>query len=191
MAKTHEGSGDLKQSAEPRRETGSDANATQQARVELGHYPPAIDDAEPAAVKTAVAGYLELSNQTYTLLVDAYAAVSRRKLDYVKALYEVAARPYASTAVEQIVRENFDRTDQALSLTIAELQTSIAKTAELSNNWLEQAAKIQESTLEASRNLVKASVSNLAFVKKSGDAQLEAFAKRVEEAQNRAGAGGS
>lgn len=188
MARTHEGADDLKQSAEPQRQAGSDVDASQQARVALGHYPPATDDAEPAAVKTAVASYLELSNQTYSLLVDAYAAVSRRKLDYVKALYEVAARPYASTAVEQIVRENFDRTDQALSLTIAELQTSIAKTAELSSSWLKQAAKVQESTLDASRALVKASVSNLAFVKESSDKQLDAFAKRVEEAQNRAGA---
>jgi hypothetical protein len=143
-----------------------------------------IETSAPAAKNTSPS-YVELSSQAYSLLVDAYAAASRRQLDYAKSLYEIVSRPYASTAVEQTVRENFDRASQIISLSIAELQNSGQKTAEFSEKWVNHSLKVQDSAFEAARGLVKTGVSNLEFVKESTNAQLDTFTKRVEEAQNR------
>ena len=74
--------------------------------------------------------YVALASQTYGLFVDAAASANQRALGYWKSLYEIASRPYASTAVENAVRENFDRANQVVSLTINELQANGAKSAE-------------------------------------------------------------
>jgi hypothetical protein len=169
MAKTHEGADQQKTAVEP-------------VRVERGHDPTAESNDSPAA---AGPSYVDLSLQAYSFLVDAFGAASLRRLGYVKSLYEVVARPYPSTALEQAVRENFDRANTLLSLSIAEAQTSIQKSAEFSEKWIEHASKLQGSAVEASRGLVKTTLSNLELVRDSNSAQLEAFAKQVEVAQSR------
>ena len=56
--------------------------------------------------------YVELASQGYLLFVDAAASASQRTLGYWKSLYEIASKPQTSTAVETVVRENFDRANQ-------------------------------------------------------------------------------
>jgi hypothetical protein len=143
-----------------------------------------IETSVPAA-KITTPSYVELSSQAYALIVDAYAAASRRQLDYMKSVYEIVSRPYGSTAIEQTVRENFDRVSQIISLSIAEMQNSGQKTAEFSEKWLNHTLKAQDSAFEAARGLVKTGISNLELVKESTNAQLDTLTKRVEEAQNR------
>ena len=52
------------------------------------------------------AKYIELSNEAYGLIVDTFVSATRDRLAYWKAVWGIASRPYASTA---IARENFDR----------------------------------------------------------------------------------
>jgi hypothetical protein len=194
MAKTHDGAEQHKQTLEAlvehQREapTPNNVNAAERSRVTQGHFQPEPEDADAPSPKATAQSYIELSSQAYTLLVDTYAAASRRRLDYVKSLFEVVVRPYASTAVEHTVRENFDRAGEILSLSVAELQSSVQKRAEFSESWLKHAAKLQDAALEASRGLYRTSVSNLEFARDSSSAQLNAIAQRLDEAQDRVAA---
>ncbi len=132
--------------------------------------------------------YVELSTQAYTLFVDAFASANQRALDYSKSLYEIASRPYASTAVETAARENFDRANQMVSVTVDQLQTSGQKSAELAQQLVAHGAKTQESYVATMRGLVNTGISNMNFMKETAEREAQDFAKRVDETQNRAAA---
>jgi hypothetical protein len=82
--------------------------------------------------KESTSTYVELGAQAYALVTDAMASANQRALDYMKSVYEITTRPYASNALETAARENFDRANQVMSLTVSELQTSGQKAAEFS-----------------------------------------------------------
>lgn len=135
--------------------------------------------------KEMTASYFELSTQSYTLLVDALAAANKRALDYTKSVWEITSRPYASTAVETTVRENFDRVNQIVALTVSELQANGQATAELGQKFAAHGAKVQQSVVDATKGLVETGLSNANFVKETATQQFEDVAKRMEEARQR------
>ena len=63
--------------------------------------------------------YVDLASQTYAMIVDAYAQAQQRSLGYGKSVYEILTRPYASTAMETTYRENFDRANQIVELSVS------------------------------------------------------------------------
>jgi hypothetical protein len=136
----------------------------------------------------ATSSYVELSSQAYSLFVDAYASANQRALGYWKSLWEIASRPYASTAVETTVRENFDRANQIVGLTISELQAGGSKAAELTEKFAAHNAKIQDSASHAFRGAVNTGISNMNFVKDTTQQQFEDMSKRLDEIQTRAAA---
>jgi hypothetical protein len=129
--------------------------------------------------------YVELSSQGYTLFVDAAASASQRTLGYWKSLWEIASKPQASTAVETTVRENFDRANQIVALTIGELQTTGAKNAELIEKLSGHAAKVQDSASTAVRGLVSTGISNVNYAKETATKQFDDLTKRLDEIQAR------
>ena len=135
--------------------------------------------------------YLDLSSQAYALFVDAFASANQRALDYSKSLYEIASRPYASTAIETAARENFDRTNQVVTLTVDAMQTNGQKTAEFAQKLVAHGAKVQESYVATMRGLASAGVSNMNFVKEAAGQQADDMVKRFDELQNRASAAAS
>lgn len=134
----------------------------------------------------ATPSYVELSSQAYSLFVDAYASANQRALGYLKNVWEIASRPYASTALETTVRENFDRANQVVTLTIGELQATGAKNAELVEKIGAHNAKVQDTVSTAFRGLVTTGISNVNFVKESTTQQFEDLTKRLDEMQARA-----
>ncbi len=130
--------------------------------------------------------YVELSSQAYTLFVDAFASANQRALGYAKSLYEIASRPYPSMSPEAVARENFDRANAAVSLTVGELQTTGQKNAELAQNAVAHGAKLQETFVAAMRGVVNSGISNMNFVKETADRQIDDLSKRFDEMQSRA-----
>jgi uncharacterized coiled-coil protein SlyX len=129
--------------------------------------------------------YVELASQTYALYVDAFAGANQRLLDYYKSVWEITVRPYASTGIEATVRENFDRANEIVSLTVTELQTEGAKSSELVQKLFAQNAKFQDSAVAAVKGLVNTGVSNVNFVKDTVAHQFDDLTKRLEEVQSR------
>ena len=135
--------------------------------------------------KDTTTSYVELSSQAYSLFVDALASANQRGLDYWKSLWEIVSRPYASTAIETGVRENFDRANQIVSLTINELQSSGQKAAEFGEQLFAHGAKLQDSYVAAFRGLVNTGISNMNYVKETTTQQFDDLAKRLDDMQAR------
>jgi uncharacterized protein YnzC (UPF0291/DUF896 family) len=127
--------------------------------------------------------YAELSTEAYTLFVDAFAAANQRVLDYSKSIWQILSRPYSSSAIENALRENLDRTNQIVSLTIDELQTEGQKAAEFAEKFAAHSAKLQETYVQSLRGVVDTGVSNLKYIKDVAEKQLDDAAKRIEELQ--------
>lgn len=128
-------------------------------------------------------GYAELNAEAYALAIDAFASSNRRALDYFKSMFEIVSRPYNSTAVEAAVRENLDRANQVVSLTVSELQAAAQHNSELLEKTAKFAAKLQETVTAANQGIMKTVVSNMNYVRETADAQADEFAKRVEKLQ--------
>jgi hypothetical protein len=130
--------------------------------------------------------YVELSSNLYSSLVDAMGAANQRTLNYGKSVYEIASRPYTSTAVDAALRENFDRMNQIVETTVAEVQQNGRHATDFVQQLLEHGAAVQETLVETGRTMATMSASNMAFVKESAEAQAETFSKTVNDMQARA-----
>jgi hypothetical protein len=135
---------------------------------------------------TQTPSYVELSSQTYGLMIDAYATANQQWLGYAKSLYEIMSRPYASSAPEASVREGFDRANQIVELTVNQLQASAQQKAELAEKLVSHSAKWQDTWTEAVRGMFKTGIANMSYVKDTAETSFDGFAKRVEELQQRA-----
>lgn len=129
--------------------------------------------------------YVELSGQTYSLAVDAFASANQRALGYAKSVYEILVRQYPGNA-EGAVREGFERANQIVDLTVGELQVTGQKNAEIAEKMAAHAAKWQETWTQAARGLLKLGISNMTYAKDAAETSFDGFAKRVEELQSRA-----
>jgi hypothetical protein len=129
--------------------------------------------------------YVDLASQSYAMIVDAFATAQQRSLGFGKSVYEVLTRPYASTAMETTYRENFDRANQIVELTVSEMQQAGTAAAKLGQALVSHNALWQEKTMESARGLMKTMISNMNYVKDTTDKQFEGFTKRVEEMQAR------
>jgi hypothetical protein len=136
--------------------------------------------------KETTASYLDLSSQAYGLVVGAIAASNGRALEMSKSIWEIASRPYGSTALETTVRENFDRTNQIVALAISELETRGRKAAEFTEKSFSLGAKLQETFVQASRGLVETGISNANFVKDTATKSVDDMIKRVDDVQTHA-----
>jgi BMFP domain-containing protein YqiC len=136
--------------------------------------------------KETTSSYIELAGQASNLVSEAMATANKRALDYWKSVWEISSRPYASTAIESSVRENFDRANQILALTVSEMQTSAQKTSELTERLASHTAKLQDTALTAFGGMVNTGVSNLNYVKETTNKQFDEMAKRADELKSRA-----
>jgi len=135
----------------------------------------------PTTDKETTASYAELGSKNVALAVDAYATASRRTLEYWKSVWDIASRPYAATAVDAAARENFDRFNQIVSLTVGEIQQNAQLAAEFGEKLSAQNAVWQETVTAGMRGAVQTGISNMNFVKETATHQLDEFAKRVED----------
>jgi hypothetical protein len=131
----------------------------------------------------ATPSYIDLSSQAYKLLLETAAASQKRALDYAKSLYEIAARPNPAGGPEAGIREGFERANQIVALTVNELQVAGQRNAEFAEKIIAHAAKAQDSSITSARGVWNTGLSNLNYVKETTNAQIDTFAKRVDEIQ--------
>ncbi len=125
--------------------------------------------------------YVGLANRTYGLFVETFANANHRMLDFAKSVYDIASRPYTSSALEHTVRENVDRAGQIVELSVEALQQNGAEGAKFAKAAAEQAGAWQEQSMETARGMMRTGVSNMTFVKDATDQQLARAAARFEE----------
>jgi hypothetical protein len=104
-------------------------------------------------IQGSTAKYVELSNQAYGVIVDTFASAMRSRLDFWKSVWQIATRPYASTAIASIVEENFDRARELTNLAGGELESRVQRTADFSQMFLAHVGKLQDAALETYRDV--------------------------------------
>ena len=138
--------------------------------------------------KDTTTSYLQIATETYGYFIDAVTQANQRSLDYAKSVWQIAARPYGSNGLETAVRENFDRSNEIITLTVNELQARQQKLAEFAEKLVGQNAKLQESSVQALRGVVNTGISNMNYVKDAAKQGLDDMTKRIDETQARAAA---
>ena len=131
--------------------------------------------------KETTPSYLELSNQAYGIVVDAFASANQRGLDYWKSVWEIVSRPYSSTAVDSNVRDNFERANQIVALSIGELQANGQRTSEVVEKLLSVTGNLQDSYVHSLRGLMKTGISNMNFVRETTELQFGDLAQRLDQ----------
>jgi hypothetical protein len=128
--------------------------------------------------------YTELTSQAYNLFAENVTAANGRALEYWKSVWQIASRPYASTEIQSGLRENVERANQIVGLTVNELSTSGRENAELGEKLIAHSAKMQKLYVDAARGLVSTGISNMNFVKDTAERQIDDITKRFEDAQS-------
>ena len=131
--------------------------------------------------KETTPSYLELSNQAYGIVVDAFASANQRGLDYWSSVWEIVSRPYSSTAVDSYVRDNFERANQIVALSIGELQANGQRTSEVVEKLLSVTGNLQDSYVHSLRGLMKTGISNMNFVRETTELQFGDLAQRLDQ----------
>jgi hypothetical protein len=131
--------------------------------------------------KETTPSYLELSNQAYGIVVDAFASANQRGLDYWKSVWEIVSRPYSSTAVDANVRDNFERANQIVALSVGELQANGQRTSEVVEKLLSVTGNLKDSYVHSLRGLMKTGISNMNFVRETTELQFGDLAQRLDQ----------
>lgn len=140
------------------------------------------------ATNETTTNYIDLSNKVYELALDAVAQAQKRFLEHTKNVCEISLRPYTASSPEAFAREHIERISQISSLAVSEAQTAGQKNRETAQKASELIQKALDSATNTQRGLWNTSLSNLNYVKETTNAQLDTFAKRVDEIQTRAAA---
>jgi len=124
--------------------------------------------------------YIDLTQKFVTLTIEATTATQKRTLDYVRANFEIMAKPYAMTTPDQMVRENFDRTTALVELRDKYLKETTDHATKLANTTADHMKTVQEVVGQATNSMRDVVASNLNFVKDATTTQIDGFTKHVE-----------
>jgi hypothetical protein len=125
--------------------------------------------------------YVELTSQTYGLIVDAFASGSKRALDYTKSAWEITTQPYPSSLIDSVINENFNRANRLVNLTVGELKAAGLQSGDFVEKLLKQRTKIQDTAGAALRGLLDTYASNLNYIRETTTQQLGDLSKRLED----------
>jgi hypothetical protein len=141
--------------------------------------------------QNTTADYVELTNEVYALLVDAFGSADTRVLNYWKSVWDITSRPYSPATIDSIVRTNLERANQLTNLTVDELRSAGSESAEFAEKLLAKGAKVQDTVLGRFRGMIDTYASNLNYVKETTTAQLDGLSRRVEDLDKRTAPVGS
>jgi hypothetical protein len=130
--------------------------------------------------------YIDLSNKTFELSVDAMTSATTRALGYMKASFDVMAKPYAAARPDAMVTENFDRAGKLLELRDSYLREAGTQYSGLANAAIDHAKAWQETAQRGFQGIGDVMVSNLNYVKEATGHQIDGFTKHVEAASKSA-----
>lgn len=133
--------------------------------------------------------YFELSKDAFGLFLDTVTSATRGRLEYWNSLLEIASRPYASGAIDSVLKETLNRANELTNVTISEVGTRVQRTADFSEKVFTQLEKLQDLNLETYRDSLKWSSDKLDQVKETSAhalATVEKSALSVAEDFNEA-----
>ena len=142
--------------------------------------------------QNTTADYVELTNEVYALLVDAFGSADTRVLNYWKSVWDITSRPDTPVTIDSVIRRNLERANQLTNLTIGEMRSAGRESAAFAEKLLAEGTKVQDTALGSFRRLLEKYAANVNYVKETTSAQLDGLSRRVEDLDKRtATVGGS
>ena len=126
--------------------------------------------------------FIDLSNKSFEAAVEATTTSTNRVLGYVKASFEIVAKPYAVSTPEAFATENFDRTAKLVELRDKYLKETGKHATAVANDTLTHAQAWQAATQDALKGFGEIMASNLNFVKETTTQNIDGFTKQVATA---------
>lgn len=126
--------------------------------------------------------YIDLSNKTFELSVDAMTSATTRALEFYKASFDVISKPYAAMRPDAIFNENIDRAGKLSELRDSYMREAGVQYSGLANAAVDNAKAWQENAQRGFQGLGDVMVSNLNYVKEATGHQIDGFTKHVEAA---------
>lgn len=123
------------------------------------------------------ANYLEVVQETATMIADELSAANSRTLGYVKGLWEIAGRNTGDSPL----RSAFERAEAVVALTAKELETSLRNSLEITEKLLAQGKKLQTTGYESARELADKALANAKQVVEAANDPIETFTEKVTE----------
>ncbi|MDQ6931648.1 MAG: hypothetical protein M3160_00570 [Candidatus Eremiobacteraeota bacterium] len=123
-------------------------------------------------------GYLNLTNEALTTVLEAQSAWTARLLRYAKASFDVVAKPYGlATTPAACVSENMERANSLIELSKEEMRATGNAAVQLGDKLIDHANTWQETAAEGAEELQKTLVSNLDALKERTEQHVDRFSK--------------
>ncbi len=123
-------------------------------------------------------GYLNMTNEALTTVLEAQSAWTARLLRYAKASFDVIGKPYGLAAnPAAFLNEHVDRANSLVELSKEEMRATGSAAVQLGNKLIDHANTWQETATQGAEELQKTFVSNLDAVKERTEMQVDRFSK--------------
>ncbi len=134
-------------------------------------------------------GYLNLTNQAFTTVLEAQSAWTARMLRYAKASFDVVAKPYGlATNPAAVMTDNVQRATSLVELSKEEMRANGTAAAELGDKLIDHANTWQETVAQGAEELQKIFLSNLDALKERTEQHSDRFAQPQAASRNGAAA---
>ena len=110
-------------------------------------------------------GYAEIAGDAFGTIVDAIEARNARRIEYVRTVWGIFARPFSSTALDVVLSENAIRTSALVSVSLDAAGENNRAAADFAREAGRFLANVNESYVNSLRGVAETTVSNLNFVK--------------------------
>lgn len=121
--------------------------------------------------------YFDLVQETATIIVDEISAANTRTLNYVKSLWEIAARSNGESAL----RSAYERAEAVVSLTASEIETSLRSSLEVTEKLLAQGKKLKTQSYESAREITDKALVNAKQVVEAASDRIESLTDSASE----------
>jgi hypothetical protein len=112
--------------------------------------------------------YIDLTNELFSTWIETVSASNQRVIGYWRGVAAIAARPYPSAALDDVLRENAERTTALVDLPASEIEGAGDVVATFTKKFVTLVGHLREQSTAAVRGLYETGLSNIEFVKSAG-----------------------
>ncbi len=114
------------------------------------------------------ASYIDLGNTLFSSWIETVSASNQLVIGYWRGVAEIAARPYPSASLDDVLRENAERTTALVDLTTKDVEGAGELVVSFTKKLVAFAQAVRDQSTSAVRGLYETGISNANFVKTAG-----------------------
>ena len=120
--------------------------------------------------------YMDLLQETASIIADNLSQTNSRNVNYVKSVFEIASQKTDGSPL----RGAFERAEAFVSLTEKEIQESLRSTLEVTEKLLAQGKKFQVTSYESAKEIADKAIVNAKHVVETTSDRIETLTDKVD-----------